>query len=80
MKNTDFDGYEGPRLPRSVQLQRLRRVMEAELTERQRQTVCGYYLERKTMAELAREFGVNKSTVCRTLKRAEHTLRRCLRY
>ena len=32
MKNTLFDGYEGPRLPRQVQLKLIRRVMEAELT------------------------------------------------
>ena len=30
--------------------------------------------------ELAREFGVCKSTVCRTIQRAERRLRRCLRY
>ena len=32
------------------------------------------------MRELAQERGVNKSTVCRTLQRAERRMRRCLRY
>ena len=33
MRNILFEGYEGPRLPREVQLRRLRRVIEKELTE-----------------------------------------------
>lgn len=32
MKNTDYDGYLGPRLSRDVQLRRLQRVMDNELT------------------------------------------------
>jgi RNA polymerase sigma-70 factor (ECF subfamily) len=80
VKNTLFDGYEGPRLPRQVQLKRIRRVMEAELTERQRQTLAAYYFRQLTIPEIALEQGVNKSTVSRTLHRAEERLRRCLRY
>ena len=57
-----------------------RRVMEAELTETQRQVLSGYYLEKKNIPQLARERGVNKSTVCRTLQRAERRLRRFLKY
>lgn len=80
MRNTLFEGYEGPRLPRQVQLRRLRRVIEAELTPRQRQTLTAYYFGQQTIPEIAREQGVNKSTVCRTLHRAEARLQRCLRY
>lgn len=80
MRNTLFDGYEGPRLPREVQLKRLRRVIEAELTPCQKQTLIAYYFRQLTMEEIAREQGVNKSTVCRTLHRAEAKIRRCLRY
>ncbi len=80
MKNTLFDGYEGPRLPREVQLKRLRRVIDGELTPRQKQTLTAYYFRQLTMAQIAQEQGVNKSTVCRTLHRAEVKLRRCLRY
>ena len=71
MKNIDYDGYLGPRMTRDVQRRRLQHVMENELTELQRRAVIGYYLEKKTMRELAQERGVNKSTVCRTLQRAE---------
>ena len=80
MKNTDYDGYLGPRLSREAQMRRVRRVMEAELTETQRQVLNGYYLQKKNIPQLARERGVNKSTVCRTLQRAERRLRRFLKY
>lgn len=80
MKNIDYDGYLGPRMTRDVQRKRLQHVMENELTELQRRAVIGYYLEKKTMRGLAQERGVNKSTVCRTLQRAERRMRRCLRY
>ena len=80
MKNTLFEGYEGPRLPRQMQLKRLRRVIEAELTDIQREILVAYYFQSKTMAQIARERGVCRSTVCRALHRAEDRVRRCLRY
>ena len=80
MKSIDYEGYQGPRLSRQQQLLRMQRVITLELTEKQRQAVLGYYIEKKSMPQLAREFGVNKSTVCRTIQRAERRLRRCLRY
>ena len=80
MRNILFEGYEGPRLPREVQLRRLRRVIEKELTEIQRETLIAYYFQDKTIVQIAKERGVNRSTVCRTLHRAEARVRRCLRY
>ena len=80
MKITGSDEYQGPRLSRQEQLKRLRRVIDGELTDRQRRMVYGYYVDQKTMAQLGEEFGINKSTVCRTLQRARHTLRHCLKY
>lgn len=80
MRNTLFEGYEGPRLPREVQLQRLRRVVDRELTDIQREVLIAYYFQEKTMAQIARERNVCRSTVCRTLHRAEERIRRCLRY
>ena len=44
------------------------------------ESVCGYYLQKKNIPQLARERGVNKSTICRTLQRAERRLRRFLKY
>ena len=80
MRNTLFDGYQGPRLPREVQLKRVQRVIKEELTELQRQTLTAYYFHRQTIPQIARERGVNKSTVSRTLRRAEEKLRRYFRY
>lgn len=80
MKHIVYEGYYGPRMPRSVLSNRVHSVMQRELTERQRYAVEQYYLENKTLAQIAAECGVNKSTVCRTLQRAEKRLRRYLRY
>ena len=80
MKNILYDGYLGPRLPRQVQLERVQRVIREELTELQRQTLTAYYFHRQTIPQIARERGVNKSTLSRTLRRAEEKLRRYLRY
>ena len=80
MKNTLYDGYRGPRLPKNVQLQRVQRVIREELTQLQRETLLTYYFQEQTIPQIAAERGVNKSTVSRTLKRAEEKLRRYLRY
>ncbi len=80
MKNIRYDGYKGIRLPKQVQLQRVQRVIEEELTELQRQTLTDYYFREMTIPQIATERGVNKSTVSRTLRRAEEKLRRYLRY
>lgn len=80
MRKALFDGYEGPRLPREVQLKRLKKVIDNELTPKQREILIAYYFENKTMDQIAKDRGINKSTVCRTLNRAENRCRRCLRY
>lgn len=80
MKNILYDGYLGRRLPREVQLERVRTVIREELTPLQREVLIGYYLQERTMTDIARERGVNKSTVCRTLHRAEEKLRKFLKY
>ncbi len=80
MKNILYEGYLGPRLPRQVQLRRVQRVIQEELTELQRYTLVAYYFQEQTLAQIALERGVNKSTVCRTLHRAEDKLRRFLKY
>lgn len=80
MKNILYEGYLGPRLPREVQLKRVKMVIESELTELQRQTLLAYYIHNRTIPQIAEDRGVNKSTVSRTLKRAEHNLRRYLKY
>ena len=80
MRNILYEGYQGPRLPREVQLKRIQRVIREELTPLQREALIGYYFEDRTITEIAEERGVNKSTVCRTLHRAEQKLRKYLKY
>ena len=80
MKNILYEGYLGPRLPREVQLQRVRRVIQEELTPLQRHALIAYYFQEKNIPLIARERGVCPSTVSRTLHRAENRIRRCLRY
>ena len=80
MKNILYEGYLGPRLPRKVQLQRVRRVIEEELTPIQRQVLIAYYFQQMTTPQIAQDRGVYKSTVSRTLHRAENQLRTDLKY
>lgn len=80
MRNIRFEGYLGPRLPREVQLRRVKQVIQEELTDRQRETLTAYYFRQLTIPQIAAEQGVNKSTVCRTLHRAEERLQKYLKY
>lgn len=68
------------RLPRKLQLQRLQRVIREELTPLQKETILAYYFQELSIPQIAEYRGVNKSTVCRTLHRAEEKLRLLLRY
>lgn len=65
---------------RQVQMQRIREVIWNELTDLQRDAIIAYYFHRNTISEIAALRGVHKSTVSRTLRRAEEKLRRYLKY
>ena len=80
MKSTLYDGYKGIRLPRELQMKRIQRVIEEELTPIQREVLIAYYISGQTIPQIARERGVHKSTISRTLHRAEDKLRRFLKY
>ena len=80
MKRTLYEGYEGPRLSPSTQMQRIRRVIERELTQKQREIILAYYFQDKSIPDIAAERGIHKSSVCRCLQRAEKKVRLCLKY
>ena len=80
MKSTLFEDSLFRSLPREQQIRRMKAVIREELTELQRYTVLAYYFDNKTLLQIAEERGVNKSTICRTLRRAEDKLRRFLQY
>lgn len=55
-------------------------MIREELTPLQRYTLIAYYFREQTIEQIAKERRVNKSTVSRTLRRAEDKLRRFLQY
>lgn len=58
----------------------LRLAIKQELTPRQRECVTLYFFHQLTEAEIGRQLGVGKSTVCRHLQKAKKRLHRSLRY
>ena len=80
MINIQYDEIWGVDLPPEIQLKRLRRAMEQGLTTRQRQMLEAYYFEGMRPAHIARRYGIHRSTVMRTIRRAENRLRRYLTY
>ena len=80
MRNIRYDEDSGLDLPKEVQIRRMLRVMEQELTPIQRETLTLYYFQELSPAEIARIRGVYRSTVVRTIARAEKRMRRCLNY
>lgn len=80
MRNIHYNGYRGKRLPRETQIKRVQKVIQDELTDIERETLTAYYYERLKVEQIARMRGVNKSTVSRTLHRAEAKLRKYLKY
>ena len=80
MKNTRFERMLSGQVPRDQQIRRIQSLIREELTELQRYTIAAYYFEGKKMTQIARERGVNRSTVSRTMKRAEDKLRKFLQY
>lgn len=59
---------------------KLRRAVKEELTETQRKYVYDYYVRSWSMEAIGAEYGVNKSTISRTLARARRRLYRVLKY
>ena len=66
-----------------LQIERLLRnlpMAEQDLTDRQRQILRMRYSQSMTVSSIARELGINKSTVSRTLSNSTMKLYRSLRY
>ena len=80
MKTTLFENPLWKQIPREQQMRRIKEVIREELTELQRYTLVAYYFEDRSILQIAEERSVNKSTVLRTLRRAETKLQRYLKY
>lgn len=81
----DIASWERENAPDNAEaLERLRRNLrfarQQALTERQRQMLELYYDQGLTMGQIAARLHLNRSTVCRTLRRARERLYTCLRY
>ena len=80
MRNILYDNQWGLELPPEVQIQRILRVIDQELTEKQRAYLYAYYFDEQSVSQIARRYGVHRSTVMHTLRRAEARIRRFLTY
>lgn len=74
-ENSEDNSEQLERLRRS-----LRRVRAQELTPRQQEMLHLYYDLGMSIPQIAREKGLNKSTVSRTLARGRERLKRYLQY
>lgn len=55
-------------------------AIREELSPKQQEYLTMYYFDKLTMDEIAKVYGVNKSTVCRTINRAENRIAKVMRY
>lgn len=78
MKNTLYKNFFDS--TKNTQMQRIRQAVEELLTPPQREILLAYYIHGKNIPQIAKERGIHKSSVSRTLKRAEENLRRYLTY
>lgn len=58
----------------------IRVIIAEELTARQRDMCSMYYYKHMTMPEIAEHFGVNKSTVSRTIARGLNRINQRVKY
>ena len=80
MKSTPYEMFTNVQFPPEVQRRRVRMVLEHELTETQRRAVQGYFFEGRSIRSMAKEQGVQPSSVWRALQRGLRRMARCLRY
>ncbi len=80
MKSTHYNGPLAHLMNQNAAAKRIHRVIQAELTELQRYVILAYYFQEKTIPQIARERGVQKSTISRTLHRAEKRLKQYMKY
>ena len=70
----------GRRMTKEEAKKRLAHVIRGELTDIERQVLLAYYIQEQKIPAIARERGVNKSSVSRALRRAERKLKKYLKY
>ena len=58
----------------------LRCAIQSELTEKQLSYLTRYFADGMTVSEIGEMYGVNQSTVSRTINRAKNTIKRVMKY
>ena len=76
----DFLPWQNAGDPRAVKKKKLLNIVQNELTPLQRTVVIECIINGRKQTEVAKELGVNKSTVNRTLKRAMQNIKKFARY
>jgi RNA polymerase sigma factor (sigma-70 family) len=77
VKNILFKDVQETRAMRNDRLRRVRYAI-SQLTAIQQQVLTAYYFQEMTIPQIALERGVQRSTVSRTLHRAEQNLKKYL--
>jgi len=77
--NDNADG-EGNQAVRKIAKKALKKVVEEQLSARQKQFIVLYYYKEMNIPEIAEMCGVNVSTVCRTLNRARQNIYKYMKY
>ena len=77
VKNILFKDVQETRAMRNDRLRRVRYAI-SQLTAIQQQVLTAYYFQEMTIPQIARERGVQRGTVSRTLHRAEQNLKKYL--
>lgn len=72
--------FASPTTDLTTAKRKLKQAINDELTETQRRYVFDYYIKGHSMEAIGITYGVNKSTVSRTIKRARRRLYRVLKY
>ncbi len=65
---------------RKIAIKALKKVIDEQLSARQKQYLVLYYYNNMDMPAIADECGVNKSTVSRTLNRAKQNIYKYMKY
>ena len=80
MRSIPYELFSNVQFPPEVQRRRVRMVIEHELTETQRRAIVGHFFEGKSVRDIAREQGVQPSSVWKAIQRGLKRMARCLRY
>ena len=76
----ELDEMDGEADGHSRLVDNLLRCIREDITPRQREVLLLYYFRGMRQVDIAKQLGVARSTVSRTIQRGERRLKRCLRY